>query len=159
MKPFFVLALATGLAGCIIVPVPITQNVSRDVPATVETTGFGGALNELRASRGLAPLGQDPRLTRAAQAHADHMIEAGYFSHQSPGGPMGDTMSARMRTAGCNIGAASENIAFGQPSEQAVLDAWIDSPGHLTNMLGPRYRAYGLGRAGNHWVLKLADGC
>ena len=64
-----------------------------------------------------------------------------------------------MRTAGCNIGAASENIAFGQPSEQAVLDAWIDSPGHLTNMLGPRYRAYGLGRAGNHWVLKLADGC
>jgi uncharacterized protein YkwD len=148
------------LSGClVVVPVPVGQDVSRSVPATVETTGFGGMLNELRQSRGLTPLGQDPRLQRAAQVHADHMVQEGYFAHQSPGGPLGDNMAARIRGAGCNAGAAAENIAFGQQSERAVLDAWIGSQGHLTNMVGPRYRAYGLGRAGDTWVLKLADGC
>ncbi len=160
MKFPVVLLSCVFLTGCImVVPVPQPKGVTRTVPATVETTGFGGALNDLRATENLAGVGQDPRLTRAAQAHADHMAQAGYFSHRSPGGPNGDTLIARITNAGCNAGAMSENIAQGQRSEAEVLAAWVASPGHRKNMLGPRYRSYGLGRSGDIWVLNFSDGC
>ena len=160
MKIAMALLSSLVLAGCVaVVPIPQQQTVTRSVPASVATSGFGGGLNELRGSQGLQGLGQDARLTRAAQAHADHMAQAGYFSHQSPGGPNGRNVAARIRSAGCSAGAMAENIAQGQRSEAEVLAAWAASPGHRTNMLGPRYRSFGLGRSGNIWVLKLADGC
>lgn len=160
MKIMLALVASVALSGCfVIVPIPQQQAVTRSVPATIATQGFGGGLNDLRSSRGLPGLGQDPRLMRAAQAHADHMTQAGYFSHQSPGGPNGDTMTQRIRSAGCGAGAMAENIAQGQRTEAEVLSAWAASQGHLTNMLGPRYRSYGLGRSGDIWVLKFADGC
>jgi uncharacterized protein YkwD len=160
MKISLVLLSSVLLAGCVaVIPIPQQQAVTRAVPATVATTGFSGALNDLRQAQGLPGLGQDPRLTRAAQAHADHMTQAGYFSHQSPGGPNGANMAARIRSAGCGAGAMAENIAQGQKSEAEVLAAWAASQGHRTNLLGPRYRAFGLGRSGDTWVLKFADGC
>ena len=162
MKFAFALLLLSVLAGCVAVipiPIPQQQSVTRSVPASAATSGFGGALNELRGSQGLSGLGQDAQLTHAAQAHADHMTQAGYFSHQSPGGPNGNNMAARIRSTGCRAGAMGENIAQGQRSEAEVLAAWATSPGHRTNMLGPRYRSFGLGRSGNIWVLKFADGC
>ena len=159
MKNPFVLLSFAILSACVaVIPIP-QQSVSRDVPATVATAGFGGALNDMRRAQGLAPLGEDARLTRAAQGHADHMAQAGYFSHQSPGGPLGNNMSARIRSTGCQPGAMSENIAYGQRSEAEVLAGWTASPGHLTNMMGPRYRSFGLGQSGDIWVLNLADGC
>ena len=164
MKFEFALLSLSVLASCVAVipipiPIPQQQSVTRSVPASAATSGFGGALNELRGSQGLSGLGEDAQLTRAAQAHADHMTQAGYFSHQSPGGPNGNNMAARIRSAGCRAGAMGENIARGQRSEAEVLAAWAASPGHRTNMLGPRYRSFGLGRSGNIWVLTLADGC
>ena len=153
--------LASGvMAGCVmLVPVPQPNGITRTVPATVETTGFGGMMNDLRATQNLVGLGLDPRLTQAAQAHAEHMAQAGYFSHQSPGGPNGADLTARIRAAGCVAGAMGENIAQGQRSEAAVFAAWQASPKHLQAMLGPRYRSYGLGRSGDIWVLTFADGC
>lgn len=160
MKLSVIFVAFVSLAGCVmVVPVPQPNGVTRTVPATVETTGFGGALNDLRATENLVGLGQDPRLTQAAQAHADHMVQAGYFSHQSPEGPNGNDMTARIRSAGCSAGAMAENIAQGQQSEAEVFAAWAASPGHRKNMLGPRYRSYGLGRSGDIWVLKFSDGC
>jgi uncharacterized protein YkwD len=160
MRIAYALVSSVLLAGCVaVIPIPQQQAVTRSVPATVATSGFGGALNELRGSRGLPGLGQDARLTRAAQAHAEHMTREGYFSHQSPGGPNGGNMAQRIRSAGCSAGAMAENIAKGQRSEAEVLAAWAASPGHLTNILGPRYRSYGLGQAGDTWVLNFADGC
>lgn len=160
MKIVIAMVASLALSGClVVVPIPQQQAVTQSAPATIATQGFGGAMNDLRASRGLPGLGQDPRLMQAAQAHADHMTQAGYFSHQSPGGPNGATMAQRIRAAGCGAGTMAENIAQGQRSEAEVLAAWTASQGHLTNMLGPRYRSYGLGRSGDIWVLKLADGC
>ena len=160
MKIAIALLSSLALAGCVAVfPIPQRQAVTRSVPASVATSGFGGALNDLRGSQGLPGLGPDARLTRAAQAHADHMTQAGYFSHQSPGGPNGSNMAARIRSAGCSAGSMAENIAQGQRSEAEVLADWAASPGHRTNMLGPRYRSFGLGRSKDIWVLKFADGC
>ena len=100
-----------------------------------------------------------PVLTRAAQAHAEDMAARGYFSHQSPGGPNGDDLGDRARAAGCSFRSVAENIAQGQRSEAEVLTGWANSPGHRRNMLNGRMTDYGLGRAGDIWVLKLSSGC
>lgn len=41
--------------------------------------------------------------------------------------------------------AAGENIAYGQPTAQAVMDAWMNSPGHRANILNRSYTQIGVG--------------
>lgn len=128
-------------------------------PSEPEAGSFGADLNAFRALEGEGPLRTHPRLEQAAQAHAEYILRTGNFSHRSPGGPNGDTMSERIASTGCRAGAAAENIAQGQSSERAVIAAWRGSTGHRANMLGAGYTVYGLGRAGDTWVLVLSDGC
>lgn len=102
---------------------------------------------------------QNAALNRAAQAHAEDMLARDYFSHRAPNGPNGERFYQRAAAAGCNMQAGSENIAWGQKSEAEVFQGWRDSPGHRRNLLGQDYRLYGLGRAGDVWVMKLASDC
>lgn len=159
------LLVACGLAltGCVaVVPVPLTVPVATGASATApaqSTPGFTTRINGFRADNGVAGLRQNAALTRAAQAHADDMVARGYFSHSSQGGPNGATLIARARSAGCNARAIAENIAQGQQSEAEVLTGWANSPGHRRNMLNRSMTDYGLGRAGDIWVLKLSSGC
>lgn len=122
-------------------------------------SGFGAELNNFRAGQGAGPVAPNARLQRAAQSHATDMEQRGYFSHQSPGGPNGTSMSERVAASGYRACAAAENIAQGQDTEAELMAAWRDSPGHRRNMLGARYADYGLGRSGETWVLLLATGC
>lgn len=158
-------AIFSSLAGCIIVPIPLstmgpsaTLGPVSTAPVTA-TRDFTAALATFRADQGLGGLRQSAILTRAAQAHAEDMARRGYFSHQSPDGPNGDNLMQRAASAGCAMRAGAENIANGQRSEAEVLTAWANSPGHRANLLGRRYTDYGLGRAGNIWVMKLSSGC
>lgn len=127
--------------------------------SAVSYRGFGADLNAFRANQGLGPMRSDATLARAAQAHAEDMVRRSYFSHDSPRGPNGDTFVERAQSAGCAMRAGAENIAAGQQTETAVLLAWQNSAGHRRNMLGANYTLYGLGRAGDTWVLKLASAC
>ena len=43
----------------------------------------------------------------------------------------------------------SENIAAGQPTVTAVMDAWMASPGHKANILNCAYTDIGVGYAVN----------
>lgn len=99
-------------------------------------------VNAERAKAGLRPLEVDAKLTQAARAKSADMRDRNYFSHQSPtyGSPfeMMDAFSISYRTAG-------ENIAAGQRSPQAVMDAWMNSPGHRQNILNPNYTRIGVG--------------
>ena len=122
-------------------------------------THFTSDMNSFRGSRGLGPLQPNQALARAAQAHAEDMSRRGYFSHQSWGGPNGNTFVERARAGGCAMGAGAENIAKGQRTEAAALRSWVRSAGHRRNLLGRGYTQYGLGRSGDIWVLKLAARC
>lgn len=126
---------------------------------TPVASGFGAELNSLRAGQRAGPVAPNAQLQRAAQSHAADMEQRGYFSHQSPGGPNGTSMSDRVAASGYRACAAAENIAQGQDTEAEVMEAWRDSAGHRRNMLGARYRNYGLGRSGETWVLLLAASC
>lgn len=163
MKATLALTLCFGLGACVAVvpvplPVPATAGAVSETPVQ-STASFTSEINGFRADNGVGPLRQSSFLTRAAQAHAEDMVARGYFSHRSEGGPNGTTLMARARSAGCSPRAVAENIARGQQSEGAVLTSWAGSPGHRRNMLNTRMTEYGLGRAGDIWVLKLGSGC
>jgi uncharacterized protein YkwD len=105
------------------------------------------------------PLRTDARLNRAADKYARLMGTRGFFSHTGPdGSDPGDRMSAE----GYRWASYGENIAAGYSTAAAVVDAWLDSPGHCQNIMG-RSTELGLGHAhvpgspyGTYWVQDFA---
>ena len=106
-------------------------------------------MNSERRKQGLPPLATDAVLARASRGHSADMVKRSYFAHDSP---EGRTVVDRLRAAryipkgrGWTVG---ENLAWGSGplgSPRAIVQAWLDSPGHRKNLLSPRYSAVGLG--------------
>jgi len=109
-----------------------------------EELAFQTLINNYRAQNGLPALSLSNSLYNAAENHSYDMGIRGYFSHNTPEGV---TPWDRIRSAGYTYNTwLGENIAAGYGSAQAVFDAWRVSPGHNAQMLGPNYRAIGIGR-------------
>ena len=108
-------------------------------------------VNVERAKAGLKALTEDWELSRVARYKSQDMHDLRYFSHTSPtyGSPF-DMMKAfgiRYRTAG-------ENIAMGYRTPAAVVQGWMNSPGHRANILNASYTKIGVGyvASGNYWT-------
>lgn len=50
-----------------------------------------------------------------------------------------------MKQFGISYKTAGENIAKGQKTPEAVVNAWMNSEGHRANILNPNYTQMGLG--------------
>ena len=50
-----------------------------------------------------------------------------------------------MKQFGISYSYAGENIAAGQQTAQAVMTAWMNSPGHRQNIMSPNYTQMGIG--------------
>ncbi|WEG11693.1 SafA/ExsA family spore coat assembly protein [Pullulanibacillus sp. KACC 23026] len=100
--------------------------------------------NAERTKRGLPALKADWQLSRVARYKAMDMRDNHYFSHTSPtyGSPF--TM---ITDFGLSYTAAAENIAGGQETPQAVVNAWMNSAGHRANILSTKYTNIGVGFA------------
>jgi uncharacterized YkwD family protein/spore coat assembly protein SafA len=101
-------------------------------------------VNAERAKRGLGSLKANWQLSRVARYKSQDMVNKGYFSHTSPtyGSPF-----KMMESFGLKFSAAGENIAYGQRTPQQVMNAWMNSPGHRSNILNPSYTEIGVGLA------------
>ncbi len=95
--------------------------------------GLVEAHNKERAKAGLSPLKGDPKLTQAALAHARDMAEHGKMAHE---GSDGSTPAQRAGRLGYRHVKTGENVAYGQSTVEAVMRAWMNSPGHKENILG-----------------------
>lgn len=108
-------------------------------------------VNEIRVENGLRPLTADWQLTRVARYKSQDMSDLGYFSHTSPtyGSPFN-----MMKSFGISYRTAGENIAKGYKTAEAVVDAWMKSPGHRANILNSTYTHIGVGyvKNGNLWT-------
>lgn len=93
----------------------------------------------------------EPRLTRAAQGHADDMKTNGYFSHTAQDG---STVGVRTTRASYTWSRVGENIAYGYPD--AVMSGWLGSDGHCANLMNPGYTELGVGKGGTYWVQVFA---
>lgn len=128
------------------------------VPPTVPVDrSFAGMLNNVRANNGAGAVSYDARLGRAAQGHANDMLANNYFSHT---GRDGSSAGDRISREGYQWRTWGENIARGQRNEEAVLTAWVNSPGHQANNVNPNFEDFALAKAGSgssqYWVLVFA---
>jgi uncharacterized protein YkwD len=107
-------------------------------------------INDLRVTNGLAPLRPSAALTRAAAAHTQDMLRAGYFAHVSrDGSPFWKRVRRYYPAKGFRGWSVGENLVWGSPSltSDETLQAWLESPEHRANLLNPRWREIGLAAA------------
>lgn len=124
--------------------------------AAQDIQAFANALNAQRQANGLPALSYNPRLSAAAQAHADDMVRNGFISHT---GSDGTQPADRARRAGYCWRNLAENIAWQIPGEANVVTQWMGSAGHRRNILDRRMDEFGVARSGdNYWVLVLGRG-
>ncbi|MBD0744440.1 CAP domain-containing protein [Streptomyces sp. CBMA152] len=98
-------------------------------------------VNQQRAQAGCSPLKADGSLAALATAFSDDMAARGFFDHTDP-----DGKSPWDRAAKAGIGnLGGENIARGQADAKAVMEAWMNSPGHRANILNCDYKTLGVG--------------
>ncbi|MEL6958633.1 MAG: CAP domain-containing protein [Pseudomonadota bacterium] len=121
---------------------------------------MAASMNAARQSNGLPPLQYDRRLGQAAMVHACDMQVNGFFDHK---GSDGSNSHIRAERAGFRSCQTSENIAFGYPTAQIVVDGWMNSAGHRRNMLSTGVNTFGIGLAyapgGPYAVLVLGRTC
>ena len=108
-------------------------------------------VNEIRVKNGLNALEADWELSRVARYKSQDMKDNNYFSHTSPvyGSPF-----EMIKNFGLSYRSAGENIAKGQTTPQAVVNAWMNSSGHRANILNKSYTKIGVGyvKSGNYWT-------
>jgi uncharacterized protein YkwD len=115
---------------------PVT--VSREAAAEAEVLRL---VNVERAQAGCSPVAANSALADLAGDFSDAMAEQGFFDHTDPSGA---TPWDRAEKAGItNLGG--ENIARGQADAQAVMDSWMNSPGHRANILNCDFKTLGVG--------------
>ena len=102
-----------------------------------------GLINAVRESRHLAPLTMSGVLRTVARYHSRDMAVNGYIGH---GAANGESFLARLAQAVSRGRRVGENVAAGVDVER-IHSAFVHSPGHLKNLLNPRFTQVGIGVA------------
>jgi uncharacterized protein YkwD len=135
-------------------PAPAKEPLVRISPTVTVVTRVADAttmlatINAERASRGVAALAIDARLSALALAHADDMGRRSYFGHETPEGL---TPFQRMDVAHYPYSYAGENVALDQ-SVGAADNAFWNSTDHRANILQTHFGRIGLA------AVAVADG-
>ena len=90
----------------------------------------------------VAALTLDARLRCAARVQSKDMGTHDFMDHT---GSDGSTPWQRMNNAGYAWTQAAENVAAGQATPAAVVDSWMNSPGHCNNLMAEGLTHLGVG--------------
>eukprot|EP00644_Phytophthora_capsici_P001724 jgi/Phyca11/15545/fgenesh1_pg.PHYCAscaffold_14_\ len=107
---------------------------------------LGGATYAQSDDYSSAMLAVEAAEQNAAQCHSDDQAKNNFMAHD---GSDGSTMSKRVTDAGYQWNAVAENVAAGQVDVDAVMESWMNSPGHRANILGADYTMFGTAYAYN----------
>lgn len=120
------------------------------------------SVNQLRATGcrcgntdmpAVGPLQWNDKLGAAAAEHTADMAQAGRLSHA---GTDGSNAGDRLDRNGYQWRSYGENIASGFTNMDAVLQAWIDSPGHCKNLMKADFTEIGIARKDTYWTQVFA---
>lgn len=127
----------------IFVPGPLVDDDETfDPQFQLTITGILDETNKRRLAEGFTPLVLNTELTVAAQNKAEDMFALQYFEHDSP---TGVGISELISAAGYEYIAVAENLALGNyKDDAAVVDAWMNSPGHRANILNGTFTQIGI---------------
>lgn len=124
-------------------PPPPTPTPSPTPPANGFAEQVVAIVNSERVAAGCGPVTMNAQLNQAALGHSEDMALNDFFDHI---GSNGSTPIERMEAAGyTNWLAAGENIAAGQTTPAAVMNSWMNSPGHRANILNCNFEDIGVG--------------
>lgn len=96
-------------------------------------------VNKARAQNGLGKLTLSSELNAVAEIRAKEIVKS--FSHTRPNGTSCFTV---LKENGVSYRSAGENLAYGQKSASAVMNAWMNSSGHRANILGKSFGKIGI---------------
>ena len=140
---------------------PATDDSTTTPPATEEPSvdtsqayiqEVVNLVNEERAKEGLGSLSLDSQVQAASMIRAQELETS--FKHDRPDGT---SCYTALNEQGVSYTRAAENIAKGQSSPAAVMNSWMDSEGHRTNILTAELTHIGVGyyvssNGTAHWV-------
>lgn len=138
-------------------PAPTTNDTSTSVSAYEQKVVE--LVNVERQKAGLSALTLDSQMSNVARLKSKDMADKNYFAHQSPTyGSAGDMLSQ----FGIQWSAWGENIASGQRTPEAVVTAWMNSPGHRANIMSTNFSRIGVGYVTNsngtpYWTQMFAN--
>lgn len=146
---------------------PVVQQPATPAPAPTNTNASVSSyeqkvvelVNVERQKAGLSALKLDSSMSNIARMKSKDMADNNYFAHQSPTyGSAGDMLSKY----GIKWSAWGENIASGQKTPEAVVTAWMNSPGHKANIMSTNFSRIGVGYVTNsngtaYWTQMFAN--
>lgn len=97
-------------------------------------------VNQERTKAGLNAVTLDQKIASAALVRAKEIETS--FSHIRPNG---SKFGTALTEQGVTFKSAGENIAWGQKSPEAVMQAWMNSEGHRANILNKNFTKIGVG--------------
>ncbi len=97
-------------------------------------------VNTERKKAGLTELTWDDTVATAAMTRSKEIEKS--FSHTRPDGR---NFGTAITDLGITYRGAGENIAWGQKTPEAVMNAWMNSEGHRANILNPNFKKLGVG--------------
>ncbi len=128
--------------------------ISDDPSKSSNTSFYAGVedeilaqLNDLRQSKGLNPLKKSSQLAAGARIRAKEMYDYNYFAHTRPDGGSWDSVF-KLDIKLSNYSRLGENLVKmvgSSPEATAIMNLWINSPGHYANMVNPDYTHVGIG--------------
>ena len=123
--------LAGLLAGC---DGDATSSATPESPAQV-AADLESLTNAARADQGLAPYEHSDCAASAAVDRATALVGKDELTHAA----MTDVL------LGCRVSIAGENLSRSAKPAADVVDAWLHSSGHRSNILDQQYTAMGVG--------------
>lgn len=98
--------------------------------------------NEKRIAAGLPKLTENSKLNKSAEMKVDDMFALQYFEHDSPNGKDVGDLAKDVDYEYVYVG---ENLALGNfENSEAMVIAWMNSPGHRANIENSRYTEIGV---------------
>jgi uncharacterized protein YkwD len=133
-------------------PSPLRAEAEQTAPLTALESELVRGVNAERARHHRIPLLRVPELDRVARAHSADMARRGYLSHHSPEGR--NPVDRIRQGAPPGFSLAAENIGITNRAEpnHEILQNWLASPEHRSNLLAPPFNATGIG------IAQSADG-
>ena len=83
------------------------------------------------------------QLDRMAKIQAQNMARFQKMAHVLPQAEQ-PTLASRAQYVGYAFGRIAENVALGYPSAETVVQGWMASKGHRTNILNPEVGETGI---------------
>ena len=87
-------------------------------------------------------LSMQRNLRCSSRVHSIDMMERDFFAHTNLDG---ESPGDRITQAKYSWMSYGENIAFGYPTPEAVVNAWHQSPGHCRNLMKASFEEIGVG--------------